>query len=64
MYKLLGKFNVVLRVLEGDGQTRERLDGLLTAYGLIWYVVFAFEFLLETLEEAKNQPVDEDHVDH
>ena len=34
MYKLLGKFHVVLRVLDGDGQTRERLDGSLRAYGL------------------------------
>jgi hypothetical protein len=64
MYKLLGKFNVVLRVLEGDGQTRERLDGSLRAYGLIWHVVFAFEFMLETLEEAKHQLADEDHLDH
>ena len=64
MYKLLGKFNVVLRVFEGDGQTRERLDGSLRAYGLIWHVVFAFEFMLETLEEAKHQLVHEDHLDH
>ena len=55
---------MVLRVLEGDGQTRERLDRSLWAYGLILYVVFTFEFMLETLEEAKHQPVDEDHFDH
>jgi hypothetical protein len=54
----------VLRVLEGDDQTRERLDGSLRAYGLIWHVLFAFEFMLETLEEAKHQLVDEDHLEH
>jgi hypothetical protein len=64
IYKLLGKFNIVLRVLKGDSQTGERLDGSLQAYRLIWYMVFAFEFMLETLEEAKHQPVDEDHLDH
>ena len=62
MYNLLNKFNVVLKVLEGDGQIRERVDGSLKAYGLIWNVAFAFEFMLEMLEAAKTQLVDEDHA--
>jgi hypothetical protein len=64
IHKLLGKFNIVLRVLEGDGRVRERVDKSLKAYGLIWHVVISFEFMLETLEEAKNLLVDGDHANH
>ena len=59
MCELLGVFNHVLIVLEGDGQLCERVNGTIKAYGLIWNVIFAYEYMLEALEKAKNDVVDE-----
>ena len=59
MCELLGVFNHVLIVLEGDGQLRERVDRTVKAYGLIWNVIFAYEYMLEALEKAKNDVLDE-----
>jgi hypothetical protein len=55
---------LVPHILKGDGQARERIDSSLRSYGLKWHVVFAFEFMLETLEEAKKQEVDKDHANY
>ena len=46
-------------MLEGDGQLRERVDGTIKVYGLIWNVIFVYEHMLEALEKAKNTVVDE-----
>ena len=59
MCELLGVFNYVLIVLEGDGQLRERVNGTVKAYGLIWNVVFAYKYMLEALEKAKNNVINE-----
>ncbi|KAK9310862.1 hypothetical protein V1524DRAFT_169772, partial [Lipomyces starkeyi] len=58
LQKLLYNFNVVLLILQGDSVLRDRVDGCLKAYGLIWHVVPAFEFLLDKLEKAKKEEVE------
>ncbi|KAK9364412.1 hypothetical protein V1509DRAFT_66726 [Lipomyces kononenkoae] len=39
LQKLLYNFNFVLLILQGDSVLRDRVDGCLKAYGLIWHVV-------------------------
>ncbi|KAK9329543.1 hypothetical protein V1520DRAFT_169671 [Lipomyces starkeyi] len=58
LQKLLYNFNVVLLILQGDSVLRDRVDGCLKAYGLIWHVIPAFEFLLDKLEKAKKEEVE------
>ncbi|KAK5996238.1 Putative AC transposase-like protein [Cladobotryum mycophilum] len=54
MRLILEDFERVLKEMEGDGQQRQRRDGSITALGVIWEVLPAFEFLLATLEKAKT----------
>ena len=58
MYELLGVFNHVLIVLEGDRQLCERVDGTVKVYSLIWNVIFTYEYMLKALEKAKNNVLD------
>ena len=57
MNDLLANFHIVLRVLEGDGMARERSDGSTRSYGLIWNVCPAFEYMLESLENASKRSI-------
>jgi hypothetical protein len=63
MCELLSTFNEVLEVLEGDGKVRERVNGNVKAYGLIWNALFAYEYMLEALERAKDQAINEANAD-
>ncbi|KAK9342128.1 hypothetical protein V1522DRAFT_455056 [Lipomyces starkeyi] len=42
----------------GDSVLRDRVDGCLKAGGLIWHVIPAFEILLDKLEKAKKEEVE------
>ena len=63
LHDLLHRFNEVLEVLEGDSQFRERVDGSIKAYGLIWNVLFAYEYMLEALEKAQHDMTDDANAD-
>ena len=63
LHDLLRRFNEVLEVLEGDSQFRERVDGSIKAYGLIWNVLFAYEYMLEALEKAQHDITDNANAD-
>ncbi|KAI1865935.1 uncharacterized protein JN550_007913 [Neoarthrinium moseri] len=52
--RILTVYETVVKVLEGDGQLRNRQRGWVGSYGNVWDVVQGFETLLETLERYKS----------
>lgn len=52
--QILGYYECTIKMLEGDGQIRQRKRGWEGSYGNIWDVVQGFEFLLGKLERYKT----------
>ncbi|KJZ71327.1 hypothetical protein HIM_09263 [Hirsutella minnesotensis 3608] len=52
--QILGYYECTIKMLEGDGQIRQRKRGWVGSYGNIWDVVQGFEFLLGKLESYKT----------
>ena len=52
--QILTYYEATIKMLEGDGQIRQRERGWTGSYGNIWDVIQGFEFLLEQLEHFKD----------
>ncbi|KJZ69572.1 hypothetical protein HIM_11034 [Hirsutella minnesotensis 3608] len=52
--QILGYYECTIKMLEGDGQIRQRKRGWVGSHGNIWDVVQGFEFLLGKLESYKT----------